>query len=399
MASKTTTWSQIQLGKVLSYVDQLVELDDETEYTTITVKRNHGGLEAREKLFGFQIRTKKQFKLIPEAFIISRVQCWHQAYAIVPDTIPPNMIASTNYDQFVISPEVDSRFFWWYSHSPIFTEVVRSCAFGVVIEKMVFNRDKWLQQTIPLPPLEEQRRIVARIEELVAGIEEARGLRREAVEETEKLLASSITRVLRTIRDEAKDVTVEEVAHSVTDGDHQPPPKADFGIPFIFISNVVKGKIDFSNCKWVSPEYFASIQSNRLPKRGDVLYTAVGATYGIPCLVDTDEPFCFQRHIAIIKPDLNQILPKYLKWVLSSSKVYEQATKAATGSAQPTVPLRGIRNLKFTLPSLHEQHHIVAYLDDLQAKVNSLKQLQSETSAELDALLPSILDKAFKGEL
>lgn len=128
-----------------------------------------------------------------------------------------------------------------------------------------------------------------------------------------------------------------------------------------------------------------------------MLYTAVGS-YGVPCLVDTDEPFCFQRHIAIIKPDRNQIIPEFLKWVLSSSDVYEQATKAATGSAQLTVPLRGIRKLKFLLPSFSEQRRIVTYLDDLQAKVDALKQLQAETQAELDSLLPSILDKAFKGE-
>ena len=195
MTSNIASWSQVKLGNVLTYIDQLVGLDDEVEYTTITVKRRHGGLEAREKLFGSQIRTKKQFKLIPGAFIISRVQCWHQAYAIVPETIEPNMIASTNYDQFIISPDVDKHFFWWLSYSPIFTEIVRSCAFGVVIEKMVFNRNAWLDKTISIPPLLEQRRIVARIEELVTKIEEARGLRRETVEEVKILFTSAINEI------------------------------------------------------------------------------------------------------------------------------------------------------------------------------------------------------------
>lgn len=95
-------------------------MDDEKDYLTITVKRRHGGLELREKMFGHQIATKKQFKVVPGAFIISRVQCWHQAYAIVGQA-PPNAIASTNYDQFAISPEVDLRFFGGsrtHPHSP-----------------------------------------------------------------------------------------------------------------------------------------------------------------------------------------------------------------------------------------------------------------------------------------
>ena len=56
-------------------------------------------------------------------------------------------------------------------------------------------------------------------------------------------------------------------------------------------------------------------------------------------------------------------------------------------------------NFKIPVPPLPEQRRIVAYLDNLQAKVDTLKRLQVETAAELDALLPSILDKAFKGEL
>ena len=179
MKANGAAWKEVKLSSILRYLDKRVEMDDEKEYLTITIKRRHGGLEIREKLFGHQIATKKQFRLVPGAFIISRVQCWHQAYAIVGD-VPPNTVASTNYDQFAISPEVDPHFFWWLSHSPAFTETVRSSAVGVVIEKMVFNRDQWLTKSVRLPPLAEQRRVVARIEELAAQIHEARTLRQDA---------------------------------------------------------------------------------------------------------------------------------------------------------------------------------------------------------------------------
>jgi type I restriction enzyme S subunit len=56
-------------------------------------------------------------------------------------------------------------------------------------------------------------------------------------------------------------------------------------------------------------------------------------------------------------------------------------------------------DFEIPVPSIPTQHRIVAYLDDLQTKVSTLKRLQAETTAELDALLLSILDKAFKGEL
>lgn len=61
--------------------------------------------------------------------------------------------------------------------------------------------------------------------------------------------------------------------------------------------------------------------------------------------------------------------------------------------------MNDLRSVPVPVPSLPEQRRIVAYLDGLQAKVDQLKQLQEQTAAELDALLPSILDRAFKGEL
>jgi type I restriction enzyme S subunit len=85
--------------------------------------------------------------------------------------------------------------------------------------------------------------------------------------------------------------------------------------------------------------------------------------------------------------------------MLGSRTVTEKAWASTTGSAQPTIPLRAIRELPIPVPPLAEQRQIVAELDALQAEVDALKRLQAETAAELDALLPAILDRAFKGEL
>ena len=68
-------------------------------------------------------------------------------------------------------------------------------------------------------------------------------------------------------------------------------------------------------------------------------------------------------------------------------------------AGQQRVPVTFLRKKIIPVPPLSDQHLIVAYLDTLQAKVNDLKRLQEQTAAEMYALLPSILDKAFKGEL
>jgi len=85
--------------------------------------------------------------------------------------------------------------------------------------------------------------------------------------------------------------------------------------------------------------------------------------------------------------------------MLGSRTVFEKAWASTTGSAQPTVPLRAIRELPIPVPPLPEQRRIAAELDAVQLEVDALKRLQAETAAELTALLPAILDRAFKGEL
>jgi type I restriction enzyme S subunit len=236
-------WKEVQLGSILRYLDERVVLDDETEYLTITIKRRHGGLEIREKLLGQEIATKKQFRLVPGALIISRVQCWHQAYAIVGN-VPANAIASTNYDQFAISPEVAPRFFWWLSHSPQFTETIRSSAVGVVVEKMVFNRGKWLTKIVRLPPLAEQRRIVARIDELAAKIEEAKTLRKQAAEEAEALVPAAKTDLYNeALRLAGRMERLEDLCTRITDGTHITPRYVEVGIPFISVKDITGGRI------------------------------------------------------------------------------------------------------------------------------------------------------------
>ena len=149
---------------------------------------------------------------------------------------------------------------------------------------------------------------MARVEEMAKMVREARSVGAASRKKANALLPSFIDEALNSECSGAPKTTVESVTQSVTDGDHQAPPKAETGVPFLFISNVVQGKLDFVGCHFVPSDYYKSLSPTRTPQRGDVLYTAVGS-YGVPCIVDTDRPFCFQRHIAILRPDEAQVVP------------------------------------------------------------------------------------------
>jgi len=126
----------------------------------------------------------------------------------------------------------------------------------------------------------------------------------------------------------------------------------------------------------------------------------VGASIGRACIVPEGIGAAnVNQAVAVISPNKQHINSDYfLRFLLSiSTQKVLQGGKVET--ARPNISLKDLRKLKLNLPPLDEQHQIVKYLDDLQAKIGSLKKLQTQTETELNALLPSILDKAFKGEL
>ena len=168
-------------------------------------------------------------------------------------------------------------------------------------------------------------------------------------------------------------VKLSDVCEVITDGDHQPPPKSFDGIPFVTISNIKAGQgIDFSKTFFVPVEYYNNLKEYKKPRKGDILYTVTGS-YGIPVLVDFDRPFCFQRHIGLIRP-APTINTKYLYLYLQSSSAIEQAHKSVTGMAQKTISLSSLRNYLIPLPHIEIQQKIVAEIESYQDRIKHLKE-------------------------
>ncbi len=175
-----------------------------------------------------------------------------------------------------------------------------------------------------------------------------------------------------------------------------PPPKSSRGIPLVVISNVNKGKLDFSETRFVPQDYYDKLTDTRKPESGDVLYTLVG-TYGIPVLVDTNRAFCFQRHMALLKSNEEAVLQRYLWYALQQRNFYQSATKIAKGTAQLTVPIKGLRQLTIPMASLPEQQEIVAVLDRLLGREEEVRQSAESVLAAIDSMKQSILARAFHG--
>lgn len=303
-------------------------------------------------------------------------------------------------------PKINSLCMYYYLCTENFVQNLLSMASATTIA--IVNKSKMESCAFPLPPLSEQQRIVERIEELFAKIDEAKEKLQEAADSfavrkaaiLHKAFTGELTKQWRRengVSDESwEDVSLDSVCKSIYDGDHMPPPKSETGIPFLVISNVNTGFISFEKCRFVPEEYYDGLSETRTPEIGDILYTIVGS-YGIPVMVDTDKKFCFQRHMALLKP--KDIYNRFLWRQLQTQSFFEQATSIATGTAQLTVPIKGLRKLIVKCPTLPEQHEIVRLIDDLLARERKAQQAAEQALASIDLMKKSILARAFRGEL
>jgi type I restriction enzyme S subunit len=305
-------------------------------------------------------------------------------------------------------PKVGSRLFlyrWLQSQFKSINTNTRGTGIPHVDPEVFWNLE------VPFAPLPEQSRIATKVQVILEKID---GSQQKLAKiplllkrfRKSVLAAACSGRLTADWRDDNgisaeaswRDTELRDICSTITDGDHLPPPKRPSGIPFLTIGNVSSGRLDFSETRFVPESYFAKIKADRIPKRGDILYTVVGATIGIPILVDTDRAFCFQRHIAILKPS-KAATSKFLHVLMGSPAVFQEAWARTTGTAQPTLPLGGLRSIPVSTPSLPEQQEVVRRVEKLFALADQIEARFREAQKRVDSITQSVLAKAFRGEL
>ena len=157
------------------------------------------------------------------------------------------------------------------------------------------------------------------------------------------------------------------LCYSIVDGDHQSLPLAETGVPFITISDISNNRIGFTHARYVPHDYYDKLDPSRRPEKGAVLYSVKGS-FGIPVYVDFDDPFTFQRDIAILKckPVLNS---HYLYYVLKSPEYYRLADLLAIGSAQRALTLKTLKSIEVSVPPRETQDRIADALSAYDALI------------------------------
>ena len=398
-------WPSVRLSEVLALDLERVQVDVATSYPMVGVLSFGKGLFDREPIECGKTSYRVFYRLKAEHIVLSQLFGWEGALALSSEKFAGKFL-SPQFPTFLCDAAIlDRQFLGWLMRRPAFWEDLGSRSSGMGDRRRTLNPNALFACEIPLPPLPEQRRIVARIEELAAKIEEARALRQQAAQETVVLIGGATS----TLLDEAgwETQTLGEVLIESPRNGLPPRPEVESGgRPMLRINAVSSSPtrfVDLTAVKRVEvseeeAKPFLLQQDDVFIVRynGDINRVAKPAIYKATGECVTVFPDKLMR----LRPKGAKMFPDFLVYALSSRSVRLQVEELGKTTAG-NIGVSGANAKSFVIPvpPLREQRRIVAELDALQAKVDELKRLQAETAAELDALLPSVLDRAFRGAL
>ncbi|MFJ7764437.1 restriction endonuclease subunit S [Bacillus toyonensis] len=247
---------------------------------------------------------------------------------------------------------------------------------------------------IPLLPIEEQKKITAVLSKAQTLI----GKRKETITKLDELIQTVFVDMFGDFKENRFNwdiVSLDDVTKKITDGVHSKPEYTSEGIPFISVKDISSGTLIFDECKFISEEAHNIYTKRCKPEYGDILYTKVGARYGIPVCVDTNKDFSIYVSVALIKPNFQLINSIYLRESLKSIHVRRQADRSIKGIGVPDLHLIEIKKFEILLPPIVEQEKFAKKMEQIEIQKNLLEKSLSE----LEGNFQSLLQQAFKGEL
>ena len=294
--------------------------------------------------------------------------------------------------------KADIRFLWYQLNDE--ARWPRSGAAQPFIRPADVNAHK-----VYLPPLEEQKRIVAVLDNAFAALDRARANVEANRADAEEFLATFVEAELR--KSGGEILTLQEMLDSGLivshlDGNHGSnyPRKAEFvdaGVPYISANCIVDGQIDLGKAKYLTPKRARTIKKG-VAQNGDVIF-AHNATVGPVALLKTEENVLLSTSVTYYRPNLDRIIPEFLMFEMRSSHFRKQYEAVMGQATRNQVPITAQRKLRHTIPSLETQVGLVAACSKIEANSRRLNLAYGADLVDLQDLRQSILRKAFAGEL
>lgn len=379
-------WKKVKLGEVLTPVQRAEAPVAGMMYRQLGVRLWGEGAYERDPVDGAQTTYAYLFRAETDDVVVNKIWARNGSVALVQPALA-GTYGSTEFPMF--APNRDRlvpRWMHWLTKTPDVWSQCDDLSKGTSGKNRI-KPSQFLQAEIPLPPLSEQRRIVARIDKLAAHIQEARALRKQEEDEMRQMLLGAF----RSIAKDAPRSRMGAVAPLVR---RPVNVEAEVSYPELGIRSFGKGtfhKPTLSGLDLGSKRVF-----NIEP--GDLLFSNVFAWEGAIAVAKVEDAgrIGSHRYMSCVA-DPERTTANFLCFYFLTREGLELIGAASPGGAgrNRTLGLEALSRIQVPVPTLRDQ----IWFDNLQTQVDVLKRLHAETAAELDALMPSILDRAFNGKL
>ena len=260
-----------------------------------------------------------------------------------------------------------------------------------------FNATKLRELEIPTPPLEEQKRIVAKLDDCFAAIDKARANVEKNLQNAKELFQSQLNQIFSQKGDGWEEKKLIDV-NKFIDYRGRTPEKVSKGIRLITAKNVKMGYLKREPEEFINPDDYESWMTRGIPRKNDVLFTTEAPLANV-ALLDTDEKIALAQRIITFSPVRETLTGEYLHYCLQSKESQEKILAQATGATVSGIKSKLLKEITIYIPSLDIQENIKEKLDVLKSQTQTLESNYQQELDALDELKKSILQKAFNGEL
>lgn len=335
----------------------------------------------------------KRFELKPNDLIMSCSGTMGKV-AIVPENIQKGII---NQALLKLTPKdfLDVEYLRYWMSSPDFDNRIEENTVGAAI-KNVASVKILKQIDVPVPPLEEQKQIVAILDEAFEAIDQAQANIEKNIENTKELFQSKLNEVFIQKGEGWEEYTFQELSTRIGDGIHGTPVYDEQGeYYFINGNNLNDGVIEFKeNTKKVNKLEF---EKHNRPLTSNTVLISINGTLGKVAFYN-GEPVILGKSACYI--NFNENVNKYyIKYLVKSSLFFKNMGEQSTGATIKNFSLKSMRSYKLHLPTFEQQNNIVEHLKGFESKIVQLSSSYQQKIANLENLKKSILQKAFAGEL
>ncbi|KGB82804.1 hypothetical protein JT55_06040 [Rhodovulum sp. NI22] len=374
----------ITIDRFLTKSEDWVPVKPDENYKQITARLWGKGLTLRGEVPGSAIAAARQYCAKAGQFLISRIDARHGAFGIVPEELDGALVSNDfpcfNIDASTVLP----HFFEWYSRTPEFIDLCRRASEGST-NRVRMKEAKFLKMTVPLPSIDEQRRIVEKLDRVAALANERRNAIEAAERETQALLLKAFQRAI----DGAPLRPMAEVAPLV-----RRPVEIDLDASYPEL-----GVRSFGRGTFHKPDLPGAEVGNKKLFRicaGDLLFNIVFAWEGAVAVAQPeDEGRVGSHRFLSCVPAPETATVEFLRFYFSTPEGLQKLGEASPGGAgrNRTLGLKKLESLQVPVPQILRQH----WFDRLQAKAREARAIRASTAQDVEALIPAMLHEIFDG--